>query len=125
MFNTPKADVTLRVVKNFADGILPVGCLGAVQRPAREQGRQFRDSESVELILEDVIYPLQAVRNLLRQALVQALGDFAEENPGLASRIQKPSALFGPEVRRQQVQNLIRNLGRCKNLIAAQVGDAA
>ena len=50
VLNTPEMDIALRVVEGLADGILPVGRLGAVNGPPRKQGGQLRDGESVELV---------------------------------------------------------------------------
>ena len=55
VLNAPEADIALRVVESLADGILPVGRLGAVYGPARKQGGQLRYGESEELICKDVV----------------------------------------------------------------------
>ena len=55
VLHPPEADIPFGIVEGLADGILPVGRLGAVNGPPRKQGGQFRDGESVELLGEDVV----------------------------------------------------------------------
>ena len=63
------------------------GRLGAVNGPPRKQGGQLRDGESVQLVLEDVVYPLLAVGDLFLKRLVEPLGDFTQEDAGFAAGI--------------------------------------
>ena len=87
VLHAPEPNISFGVVEGLADGILSVGRLGAVNGPPRKQGGQLRDGESVELVLEDVVYPLLAVGDLLLKPLVEPLGDFTQEDAGFAAGI--------------------------------------
>ena len=97
MLNAPETDIALRVVESLADGKLAVGRLGAVYRPTRKQGGQLRYGESEELIREDVVQSFLAVRDLFLQPLVEALGNLAEKDAGLAPRVKKPGIPVAPD----------------------------
>ncbi len=88
-----EADIALWIVENLADGILPVGSLGAIKRPTRQQGRQLRDGKAIELVCEDMVQPCLAVWDLLLQSFVETLGDLAQEYAGFAARIEETGIL--------------------------------
>src|SRR6202051_2076551 len=73
MLNSIKADIALPVGECGADGVFPVGGLGAVHRPAGEQGCQLCDSNTKELVCENMICSLQLVGHLLLQPCHQPL----------------------------------------------------
>jgi len=77
MLHASETDITLGLIEDFADGIPAVRGLGAIHGAAREQGGQFRDGKSVQLVLEDMIDPFLTIGNLTLKSRVQPFGDFA------------------------------------------------
>ncbi len=101
VFDAFEADVAFGGVEGLADGILAVGGLGAVDRAAREQRGQFRDGETVKLVLEDMVDALLPVGDAPFQADVEALGDLAQEDTRLAAGIEECCLQIASEFRRQ------------------------
>ena len=124
VFHPLETDVPVGIFEGFADGVSPVGVLGAVDGAARQESGQLRDGHSVELVLKDVVHPLLPVGNLFLQPLVESLGDLPQEDAGLTGRIEKRGFPVAPEIFRQQVEDAVYKRRRREDLVAAQVGDA-
>jgi len=124
MVNPLKADVALRIIESFAYRVFPVGRLGAVNASTGEQGCQLSDGNPEKLVVKNMVDPFLLVGDLLFQSYIQTFGNLPKKHPRLAEWIEKPSILIAPDSLWNQVQNLVHQLRRRENLIAAQIGQA-
>lgn len=106
---------------------------GAVEASARKQTGQVRDTDTEDLLGEDVIHSLIEVADLLLQSLDQAAGDLAQEHARLGEWVEESHIRVRPEVfsivrlcpcRGQVVEHAVGELRRGEDLVVGEVGDA-
>ncbi len=118
------ADIALLVIKSGAYRVATVGILGAIDRAARHQGGKFGNSQSIELLAEDVVGTLLGVGYLLFQALHQSFCYLTQKHTCLAHGVEKASIGVAPQLGGEHIEHLVYHSRGCKNLVVAQIGKA-
>ena len=112
--------------------MLPVGLLGAIEAPSRDQARELGDSDAKHLLGQDVIDTLLQVRNLGLQPVDEAPGDLRRNTPDLVKGSRKvndfSAQMFAPSwpsaQLSQQFKHLVGQLRGGEHLVVRQVGNA-
>ena len=116
VFDVFKANVAVYVVE-VHHLVIPIRRLGAIEAAAGQMGRQLRDGDAVELVLENVIGPLLQIRIDRLQPFEQTFGNLTEKYAALTAGVQKRSVRVAEQLLRQQVEHGVRHLRRGKHLV--------
>ena len=104
-----------------ARGIAAVRILRAVERPARDEGRELGGRDAVELMMKDVIDALLQVGKLIRQSRDEPLCDFAQEDAALAADVKEGRLRITEEFRRQQIKHVVHHLRRREHFVIREI----
>ena len=96
VFEPFEPNVAIVAGKALGDGVLAIGVLRTIEAAPRQQAGEMRDPDAEDLPCQDVIDPLLKVRNFGCQSLSKTTGDFAQEDPGLRTRVQEFHCFVGP-----------------------------
>ena len=127
-------DVAGGAGKCFYDGVGAVGVFGAVQTAAGQQTGDAGDGDAVDLCGQDVLDACLQVGDVAGQAVDQAARDFTQEHTGFGAGVEERHRRIGPDAGAgvaggpglgQGVEHAIGQLGRGKDLVVGEVGDAA
>jgi hypothetical protein len=96
MVSALKHYVAVFIIK-MGYGIAVVGGLTAVERPARQQPREFGYGNAIELMMKDVVDALLQIGYLLSKTSNQSLCYLAKKHACFAGRIKKLSVFVGED----------------------------
>ena len=119
VFRRPEADISIRIVKGRANRIGPVRLFAAIDRTARQEGRQFGNGYAEQLPGENVVGPLLSIGNPLAQPLHQPFGNLAQEDSRFAYGVKESRIGIAPQLRRQQIEHAIDNDRRGEHFVVA------
>ena len=119
VFRRPEADISIRIVKGRANRIGPVRLFAAIDRTARQEGRQFGNGYAEQLLGENVVGPLLSIGNPLAQPLHQPFGNLAQEDSRFAYGVKESRIGIAPQLRRQQIEHAIDNDRRGEHFVVA------
>lgn len=115
------ADIAIGIEKT-ANTMRAIGAATAIDRPTAEVGRQLGDGDAKHLMVQDMVDTLPAVGHHFLQSDVQTLDNLTQKDTTLTEWVQECSLGIGKKLLRQQVQHLVRQYRRRKDLVVAQVG---
>jgi len=112
------AQVALRVAESRADAVFAVGLFGAVEGATAHLGGEVGAGDAEDLLGHNVVYALLQVRNMLFKTCQQPLGNLAQKDPALATRVKKARLAGTEQFLWQQVEHSVSQLGRGEDLVA-------
>lgn len=118
------AEIALRIAEGSGDAVLAVGEFGTVERPAAHLSGEVGTGDTEDLSGHNMVDTLLQVGDLSFQPSQQPLGNLAQEDTALRTRVEKASLRTAEQLLRQQVQHPVGQLRRGEDLIAAQIGQA-
>lgn len=116
-----KADVALGICESRADGVFAIGGFGTINAASGKQGCKLGDCQAKKLFGKDVVDSLLTVRDGIFQSLVQPLSNLTQENSGFTSRVKEGDRFIAPQAFWQEIQHLVHQFWRGKDLITAEI----
>lgn len=105
------------------DAVSAVGVLAAIKGAPGQVGRQLRDGDAEDLVVQDVVDAKLSVWHQRFQASVQPFDDFPQEYATLGEWVKECRVRTPEKLLRQQVQDAVRQFWRGEDLVVAQVRD--
>jgi hypothetical protein len=112
-----KPDIPL-LVAEFCHRKPAVREFRAVNASARQKAGKLGYRNAEKLLLKDMVDPLLQIRDYRLKPLQKALGDFAEENAGLAGGVEKSGVRAAKQLPGQHIQHVVYNARRGEYLVA-------
>ena len=106
------------------DAVSPVGPFGTIEGTASEIGRELRDCDAEDLVVQYVVDAMLRIGNQIAQAMVQTLDDFTEEDTAFGEGVEECRVRAREEVLRQEVEHTIGQFRRGEHFVVAQIGNA-
>ena len=122
--NVAEADIALDGLETTRR-VTTVGVFRAVERATRDEGGELGRRNAEDLPMENVVDACLQIGNLLRESRNEPFRDFAQEDAALAADVEKSRRGIPKQFRWQQIEHLVHDSRRRKNLIIREVRQAA